>query len=133
MLGSGKNKEQLVKAVTEVNARRVLQKVDATKLKAYYKDELRRDPVPPKAQMVDELAAVLDGAQPPPQPKPKPPQPQPQPQATKRKLCNRLAQDWLSRDELSELHQAIYGTLGSGKNKEELVKAVTEVNARSVQ
>ena len=79
--------------------------------------------------MVDELAAVLAVAQPPPQRPPQPSQPQPQPLPTKGKLRNRL-EDWLDRDELVTVHQAVHGTLGGGKNKAELVAAVTKEDPR---
>ena len=46
-------------------------------------------------------------------------------------LCARL-EKWLYKEDLAELHKAIYGNMGGSMTKKELVKAVTKGNPRKV-
>ena len=57
-MGGSMAKKELVEAVTKGNPRKVLQKVGVGDMREYYRNELGRDP-PAKAQMVDEMEAML--------------------------------------------------------------------------
>ena len=46
-------------------------------------------------------------------------------------LCAQL-EKWLYKDDLAELHKAIYGNMGGSMAKKELVEAVTKGNPRKV-
>jgi hypothetical protein len=57
-MGGNMVKKELVEAVTKGNPRKVLQKVGVGDMREYYRNELGRDP-PSKAEMVDEMEAML--------------------------------------------------------------------------